>query len=125
MEKQMFDDLALSYPGNNGFSLDLAELELDAQVGRLLDDAVAHGNLFDAPHTTKEKNRRPRRKWYLNPILSPHFRLPQARTKEPMYVNLEEVRSWMKQLELPIGDTPLRIKTKARQRINSDQSTLF
>jgi hypothetical protein len=91
--------LALSYPGENGFSVALDELRADKDTGEFLNEAVFFGDLFAAPHTTKLKDRKPRRKWYLNTILSPHFRLPHTHKKEPWYIPISTVRSWMSEAE--------------------------
>ena len=98
-EKQMFNDAALSYPGRNGFSVKFDDLDSYPNVSRFLIDAVDYGDLFQAPHTTKEKDRGPRQKWYLNPVLSPHFRLPHTHTKEPLYVSGSEVERWIRAAE--------------------------
>jgi hypothetical protein len=95
LERNMFNDLSLSYPGHNGFSVRLDELVTNSKAQAFLREAVDYGDLFEAPHTTKEKNRKPRMKWYLNPILSPHFKLPNAHTKEPAYVSIHEVWKWI------------------------------
>jgi len=49
---------------------------------------VDYGDLLEGTHTTKNKDRAPRLKWYLNPLLCPYFRIPYIRTKEPVYTNL-------------------------------------
>jgi hypothetical protein len=123
LEKQLFEDLSLSYPGNNGFSLTYEELDNDSGVKSFLNDAVAYGDLFDAPHTTKEKNRKQRRKWYLNPVLSPHFRLPHVRTKEPMYVSVDQVRGWMRDAHLPVA--PDKQPAKLEKSSSRVQRSLF
>jgi hypothetical protein len=91
----LLSDKSMSYPGHNGFSLREEELALDAWLLRFLNDAVDYGDLFDAPHTTKTKDRKQRRKWYLNPILSPYFQIPETHVKEPMYVTVSKVRVWL------------------------------
>lgn len=93
--KKMSEDKAMSYPGNNGFSLKISELNSKEVVRSFLADAVDYGNLYDSPHTTKTKDREQRRKWYLNPILCPLFKIPVARTKEPMYVSDKDVAEWI------------------------------
>jgi hypothetical protein len=95
LEKSLYNDDALSYPGRNGFSLSLSDLKQDVELEDFLNECVDYGALFDAPHTTKESNRRPRRKWYLNPILSPYFKLPHIHTKEPAYLTGDTVRGWL------------------------------
>jgi hypothetical protein len=101
LEKRLYDDDALSYPGRNGFSLALHELEHDVELKTFLNECVDYGALVDAHHTTKESNRRPRRKWYLNAILSPHFRMPHIRTKEPAYLTIRDVRVWLRAARFP------------------------
>jgi hypothetical protein len=90
----------MSYPGYNGFSLTNESLGEDGDVARFLGDAVDYGDLFDAPHTTKHKDARQRTKWYLSPILSPYFRLPESHVKEPMYVDVATVRAWLGELKI-------------------------
>jgi hypothetical protein len=95
LQKRLYQDLPLSYPGANGFSVLEEELKSDDAMNRFLGEAVYYGDLFDAPHTTKSKDRKARRKFYLNPILSPYFRLPHIHTKEPLYVTMREIRAWV------------------------------
>jgi hypothetical protein len=96
MQRNMHEDLPLSYPGHNGFSLNIEEYDNASDVRSFLQEAVAYGVLLDFPHTTKSRDRKPRRKWYFNPIFSPHFRLPHIHTKEPIYVTVGEVRKWIR-----------------------------
>lgn len=93
--KKMVEDLAMSNPGHNGFSLSLEELEKNTKVSSFLNEASDYGDLYDAPHTSKLKDKRERKKWYLNPILSPHFRIPSVHTKEPIYATTKEVARWI------------------------------
>lgn len=94
-QRKLLDDRAMSYPGHNGFSLAVADLEADPVVRGFLRDAVDYGDLVEVPHTTKEKDRRPRFKWYLKPVLSPHYRLPAVHVKEPMYLTIDDIREWI------------------------------
>lgn len=94
---RLVNDSAMSYPGHNGFSLRVDELEFDEIVNEFLRKAVDYGDLFDASHTTKEKSARKRKKYYLNPILSPHFRIPESHVKEPIYLKVSQVRAWMRE----------------------------
>lgn len=96
----LMEDRAMSYPGYNGFSITTESLEEDEEVSRFLGDAVDYGDLFEAPHTTKNKDARQRTKWYLSPILSPYFRLPESHVKEPMYVDVSTVRVWLGELKI-------------------------
>ncbi len=92
----MLKDVKMSYPGGNGFSLRESDLTSSPELKRLLQEAVAWGDLYEVQHTTKltqEKHRDPRRKYYLNPILSPHFQVPEAHTKEPRYEPVQTIIS--------------------------------
>jgi hypothetical protein len=93
--KNLVEDRAMSYPGRNGFSLTVEDLEKSDAVQHFLRDACNYGDLYDGPHTSKTSDKKQRRKYYLNPILSPHFRIPYAHTKEPLYVDLSIVTSWL------------------------------
>ncbi|MEC3881919.1 ORC-CDC6 family AAA ATPase [Parapedobacter sp. 10938] len=92
--KTLVEDLAMSNPGHYGFSLDIEELEKDAELRKFLNEATDYGDLYDAPHTSKLKDKRERIKWYLNPILSPRFKLPSVHTKEPIYTSVNTVKKW-------------------------------
>ncbi|MGA2252706.1 hypothetical protein [Terracidiphilus sp.] len=111
LERKMFLDVAMSYPGHSGFSVALHELDLDPETRRFLEDAVDYGALFDSPHTTKGSDRKPRRKFYLNPILTPHFRLPHIRTKEPYYVSVGDLRKWMQAAGVGTDSSTLQQRT--------------
>jgi hypothetical protein len=113
--ESLINDRAMSYPGYNGFSLSIEQLESDAAVSRFLRDAVDYGDLYDAPHTTKLKDGKQRVKWYLNPILSPHFRIPETHVKEPIYLSVADVKKWMKEAQIPIIYDPKKT-TKRRKR---------
>ena len=104
--EKLVGDRAMSYPGHNGFSLSSEDLRPDIELSEFLETAVDYGDLFDAPHTTKMKDRRPRTKYYLNPILSPHFQIPASHVKEPMYVSVETVHGWWKQADQLSGGLP-------------------
>lgn len=92
--KTLVEDLAMSNPGHYGFSLDVEELEKDSALRKFLNEATDYGDLYDAPHTSKLKDKRERIKWYLNPILSPRFKLPSVHTKEPIYTSINIVKKW-------------------------------
>jgi len=120
LEKRLYNDDALSYPGANGFSVTLDELESYPHLRDFLNECVDYGALVDAPHTTKETNRRPRRKWYLNPVLSPYFRLPHVRTKEPAYRPIKDLLAWFDAAQR-LGPQPATEPKKTVQ----DQPNLF
>lgn len=84
-------DRSLSYPGANGFSLLLSEVEGGGELVDILKECRDRGDLVQFSHTTKHSNSKPRVKWYLNPILAPCFRLPHNRTKEPIYTDMDEL----------------------------------
>ena len=94
LRRGLIEDIPMSNPGANGFSLRQSDLHRFPQLVRLLEEAVGWGDFYEVEHTTKistEKHRDPRRKYYLNPILSPHFQLPEAHTKEPVYAAVETI----------------------------------
>lgn len=103
----LLNDDAMSYPGNNGFSIAIDDLKKFPSLAEFLKGTVDYGDLYDAPHTTKKKDRRQRIKWYLSPILSPYFQIPEAHQKEPYYLdNMEDLILWLKKAEIHIKDLP-------------------
>lgn len=104
--KELINDKSMSYPGHNGFSVTIDEFQSDTRVSIFLHEAVDYGDLFDSPHTTKSPDRKQRYKWYLNPVLSPYFKIPVSHTKEPIYVTIQDIRKWLI-LSGAIDDTPL------------------
>lgn len=99
LNELMLNDLSMSYPGGNGFSLKLSDLDALSEnsifLKNFLFDAVGYGVLFEREHSSKSKSTGRRRKFYLNPILCPRFQLPEAKTKEPYYWNLNELFNLM------------------------------
>lgn len=106
--KRLLDDEPMSYPGETGFSLSKDELDSEPLIRRFLNDAVDYSDLYDAAHTTKERDRRPRRKWYLTPILSVMYQIPEAHKKEPYYATLSEVKMWLHQAGVVIPGLDLQ-----------------
>ena len=94
LNRNMMEDLAMSYPGGNGISLPLTDYKSDApnfaQLRNFISEAVDYGVLFETEHASKSKSGGKRIKFYLHPILCPRFQLPEARTKEPYYWNIQE-----------------------------------
>ncbi len=92
-------DIALSNPGHTGFSLSEDELyrvdDENLKVKRFIEDAVSWAIIEERHHTSKNKGDFTRRKYYLHPILSPYFKIPIKRVKEPYYTNIESVSSWI------------------------------
>jgi hypothetical protein len=112
----LLDDLAMSYPGHNGFSLIDEELSALQDLAHFLNEAVAYGELYDAPHTTKERDRRRRTKWYLSPILSVYFQIPETHVKEPQYVSPAAVLDWLREAGVYIDDVaPPKTKRSSRR----------
>ncbi len=101
--KSLVEDNAMSNPGHNGFSLSIEDIEKNEDVKFFLNEATDYGDLYDAEHTSKLSDKRKRRKWYVNPILSPHFRIPSVHTKEPMYVTCIRVRQWIEESTNAVG----------------------
>ena len=93
--KRLRDDKSMSFPGRNGFSVPVHELDSDPPVKRFLQEAAAYGFLIDKRRMPKDANKGDSWRWYLHPILCPHIQIPAIHTKEPMYVNVAKVRSWL------------------------------
>jgi hypothetical protein len=94
LRRGLLADLSMSYPGGNGFSLRESDLGKHEPLRQLLEEAVGWGDLYEVSHTTKltkEKHKDPRKKYYLNPILSPHYQIPEAHTKEPLYESVDTI----------------------------------
>ena len=92
---RLTEDIAMSNPGHNGFSVVVDECDADAEVKKFLQDAVEFGSLFEYEHTTKETRKRKRIKFYMNPVFSPYFRIPETHVKEPIYVGIDDVKRWI------------------------------
>jgi len=98
--KKLVEDKAMSYPGWNGFSLTVEDLQKNRLINEFISDACNYGDLYDTLHTSKTQDKKQRRKWYLAPILSPYFKIPYAHTKEPMYIDLKELCIWLVECEV-------------------------
>lgn len=106
-QKRLYGDKAMSYPGHNGFSLPKEELEErtpgpSTSAIRFLNEAVLHSDLYEIPHTTKEKGREQRTKYYLHPIFSPYFKIPESHVKEPIYIHIRDILNWMREAEVTL-----------------------
>ena len=108
LRERLRDDLAMSYPGANGFSLRKDQLEApgNRELWRFLADAVGYGDLVSTEHTTKNKRGEARIKFYLNPVLSPVFQIPAAHTKEPLYWDVDDVMEIARSAALPFALEP-------------------
>jgi hypothetical protein len=123
LRRRLLEDGDMSYPGHNGFSIAVTDIASDASVERFLRLASDYGDLFDYPHTTREKNRAPRRKWYVMPILSPYYQLPLTHTKEPWYIDTLTFRAWLVAAKVYSGtETP---EVDADVNAELDQLRLF
>ena len=108
-------DLAISNPGETGFSLREAELWGDfpnesknRKVSDFLEKCVSWAYLEERPHTSRLREAASRRKWYLHPILSPFYGIPHIRVKEPLYTNVDQVYEWMFGENRPISFRKLK-----------------
>ncbi|ATX64576.1 hypothetical protein BG454_00955 [Roseinatronobacter bogoriensis subsp. barguzinensis] len=122
--EQLIHDRNMSYPGNNGFTLPLRSVEDEPAIDDFLSDCVAFGVLESRSHTPKSRSRGQSEKWYLSPILSPHFQIPAAHTKEPYYAKIGEISAWMEKSGVVTSGISVEAKTihRARQeRRDTDQ----
>lgn len=122
--KTLIEDRAMSNPGHNGISLDLEELE-NSNLNIFLRECTDYGDLYDSPHTSKLKDKRKRWKFYLNPILSPYFKIPYVHTKEPIYITINSLSDWLKNsnIESPKHNFQFEnYKNKNRKKKNQKES---
>ena len=91
MRDKLLADVAMSYPGGNGFSLRDDDLARYPELQQLIHEAVGWGDLYERDHTSKSKRDGKRTKYYPNPSLSPVYQLHESHTKEPLYVTTEEI----------------------------------
>lgn len=95
LRETIISDKNMSYPGATGFSLKEADLDHLPAVRLILEELADYGTLTMLSHTTKDRDRAARFKWYISPILCPHLRLPYKRIKEPYYSSIREVCAWL------------------------------
>lgn len=116
---EMMNDLAMRYPGGNGVSV--VEIEFLGGAGDMPDirlfmrDAVGFGALWETVHSSKTKKSGRRIKFYLNPILCPRFQLPEAKTKEPYYWTIDDLRDLVKKAKVSLD----RASTRPRAKLNA------
>jgi hypothetical protein len=125
LRERLRDDLPMRYPGANGFSLRVDQLESNENhaLWAYLRDAVGYGDLVSAPHTTKNSRGEARVKFYLNPVLSPYFQIPAAHTKEPLYWNVDQLMVLVREAKIPFAlDIPA---AAAAAEPDPDQLRLF
>ncbi|MBW4709559.1 hypothetical protein KX928_17370 [Roseobacter sp. YSTF-M11] len=92
---KLFADDRLSNPGHTGFSLIEQDMKQFPEIRRFLEELADYGNMLMLDHTTKNRDRKHRKKFYFHPVFCPHFRIPYIRTKEPYYAKASEVASWI------------------------------
>lgn len=95
LKKSLMSDFKMTYPGYNGFSISIDDLETHKFVYDYLNSAASYGVLIKSEHTTKKSDGKHRYKWYLNSIYYPYFNLYEAHIKEPMYISAAEVGEWI------------------------------
>ena len=102
VNRALYNDRKLSYPGFNGFSLADEDLHKYPHVREILEEMSDYGTVVAGPHTTKERDRRQRQKFYLSPILCPQFKIPYKRLKEPRYIQPSDLENWMYHAKVPL-----------------------
>jgi len=117
---ELTNDISMSYPGRNGFSLKIKDIESNKDIERLLNTSVEYGDLYDAPHTSKSKGEK-RRKFYIAPILCPAHKIPYKHTKEPEYINIDQLNKWLGR-DVIESDSTIKKKNNIN---NSKQGSLF
>jgi hypothetical protein len=123
--KEIRDDRALSYPGHNGFSLLRTELDGDSEIVRIIKSSLDHGDLIESDHTTKTRDQKPRKKWYLHPLLCPYFRIPFVRTKEPIYTSISELEQQFDDARSKGDKDMVKFRKKRRSSASTRQTQLF
>jgi hypothetical protein len=128
LRSRLLDDKAMSNPGHNGFSLRVSELNKHPELQQLIEEAVGWGDLYETDHTSKiktEKSSDPRKKYYINPALSPFYDLPEAHTKEPVYAKLEDILKLAINAKAIPGSAPPPEPEPKKPNENPDQLWLF
>ncbi len=124
LRNQLRDDKPMSYPGANGISLTNVEVDGDKEIRAFLDDATSEGFLQSFRHTPKTPSRGKSKKWYLHPILSPYYELTVVHTKEPLYLNIIDLRKWLEKANVVepvrIGKIPMKQKKSTQQKLFDD-----
>lgn len=106
LRQKLISDKKLSYPGASGFSVLERDLSDHQHIAEFLEELSDYGNMLMLPHTSKEKGKPSRIKFYFHPIFCPSFGLPYIRTKEPYYAQIAEVARWIHHsgYEVPLGE---------------------
>ncbi len=121
LRRQLRNDKPMSYPGANGISLRNVELEADPEILELLAHATAEGFLQVIRHTSKSPSRGHSRKWYTHPVLAPFYELTVAHTKEPLYLTVAKLRTWLENADV----VERRQQPMKRRKRESVQRGLF
>jgi hypothetical protein len=119
--RRLIADKTMSYPGANGFSLRVDDLEKDHRLVEFLCQAVGYGDLYEAPHTSKNPGEI-RKKYYLAPILSPVFRIPSVHTKEPEYINIGQANKWLAGEDTQTWIEPVKVDFPRQGSLFGDES---
>lgn len=93
--RSLHHDAKMSNPGQNGISLSIEDLRQNSDIHKFLVEAVDYGNLTMVEHTTRNKDRKRRLKFYLNPLYCPIYRIPYQHTKEPLYISAKTLEEWL------------------------------
>lgn len=127
LRSRLRNDRRMSYPGETGFSLSERELGANKDVSAFLNRCVAYGVLESFRHTPKSKHRGQSTKWYLSPILTPYFQIPTPRTKEPWYLRIPRLRSWLRTADVQSVEWPEQEpkRTKGMDSSSGRQRDLF
>lgn len=107
LNDSMMRDLRMAYPGGNGVSVQLSQFNSSSDditaLRNFIQEAVGYGALIEREHSSKSKQGGRRIKFYLNPILCPRFQIPEARTKEPYYWNIEDLFDLIKKAQVTLA----------------------
>lgn len=110
LRSKLIRDNPMSYPGGNGFSLANRDLNTFPHVRQLLSEASGRGFLLQRKHTPKVRDRGESKKWYPHPILTPYYELTLNHTKEPYYLNAQDVDSWLDRAGVEVIVEPKNIQ---------------
>jgi len=120
--KTLMEDRAMSNPGHNGFSVDLTDLT-NSSFASFLKECSDYGDLYDSAHTSKLKDKKKRWKFYLNPMLSPYFKIPYVHTKEPIYISIERLAHWLHEAGVPISEAVPKLITMSKSKTAKSKTT--
>lgn len=124
--RKLAADVCMSYPGHNGFSLSLEDLDRHPELEKLLNLCCDFGDLVSQPHTTKSTDQKPRKKWYLAQLSSPYYRIPHVHTKEPIYTTTSEIIQLLSEtLSEGTWGTALSAPTNHEREDQTSQLSLF